>query len=98
MCDLEAGDGVFLKTHKPNRTIYQGELLGFVPGIIYSSYEIVNHQYIKTEKPFITSFNGTTIDYSNKIPYPFKLAYSNIAASEYYIITHLKKVLKNTMI
>ena len=73
---IEAGDGVFLKTEDSNKMIHQGQLLGFIPGMIFSSLESANYQQIKLNRSFITSYDGTTIDYSSKIPYPFKLGYS----------------------
>lgn len=77
--NIEAGKGVFLKLEDKEDVIVKGTLLGFVPGVIHSSFEPVENetqQPEKTERRYITRYDGTSINYGEKLPYPFKLAYS----------------------
>jgi hypothetical protein len=68
---------VFLNCAKgEGEFVPQGTLLGFWPGLIYSSYEFVKSRENRIEKPFLLRYDQTTIYHDTKLPYPFKFGYS----------------------
>jgi len=72
----EAGDGVFLSCVEPGAKVCKGTLLGIVPGIVQSSYEMPPDEDPRVEKSYLTCYDSTTIKFDAHLPYPLNFGYS----------------------
>ena len=73
----DAGDGVFLSCVEPGTKVCKGTLLGIVPGIIQSSYELPPQEDPRVEKSYLTCYDDTSIKFDAFLPYPLNFGYSN---------------------
>jgi len=72
----DAGDGVFLSCVEPGTKVCKGTLLGIVPGIIQSSYELPPQEDPRVEKSYLTCYDDTSIKFDAFLPYPLNFGYS----------------------
>ena len=81
---FESGSGVFVELANKKSKLPIGQLLGFVPGIMFETmrdFEIFYKNKTKVFDEKLERYNGAVLDMNCKIPYPYSYGSS---IEEYY--------------